>query len=163
MSLENLGPPFGRGSIRRCYARRMKSRLILGCLLGASLIQLISAACSSKDASTAPASADSDASPGSPSDAGPDFEVAAEVCDKTYEVEAGIGGPRPIFYSEHAYPGKTKFEIAAHVRHWTVITDPNKALRPTGYELNLQTALYTRDGFAGAGCEQGTTTYFIYH
>jgi hypothetical protein len=139
----------------------MRAQYALGAIAGAAIIELIVAACSSSRSGTAVAADDASS--------GPDFEVAAEVCDKTYTVTmpdpGADGGMRTdtIYYAEHAYPGKSKFEIAAHVRHWTIIKDPNAELRPTGYEITQQEAVYTRDGLVGAGCSQGETTYFIYH
>lgn len=48
--------------------------------------------------------------------------------------------------------------------HWTPIDEPSTVLRPPSYAggLNLQSAVYTRDGFAGAGCKEGTTSYFVW-
>lgn len=37
-----------------------------------------------------------------------------------------------------------------------------KTYTVTSPGLNLQSAVYTRDGFAGAGCKEGSTTYFIW-
>jgi hypothetical protein len=76
-------------------------------------------------------------------------EVAAEQC---------IGGQ-----AEHAYAGLTKYEIAARVSNWT--GDPPDAGftgLPPGYELRLQSNVFTKDGFASVPCFEGTTTYFVY-
>src|SRR4051812_48825406 len=92
-------------------------------------------------------------------------EVAEEPCDKTYEIQVPAGplGPdagttRTLYFAEHHYPGKSKEEIAGHISHWTPITDSTKDVRPAAYigGLNLQSAVYTRDEYAGAGCTEGT-------
>jgi hypothetical protein len=99
-------------------------------------------------------------------------QVADEPCDKTYTQQGQpvIGAPTipattTVQFAEHAYSGKSKEEIAGHVTHWTEITDANKEGRPPSYAggLNLQSAVYTRDGYAGAGCSPGTVTHFIWH
>jgi hypothetical protein len=140
----------------------MNYRLVVAALAGGALVHLALLACSSSSSSSPPtASAD-----GPPT---PDFEVSAEPCDKTYTIPVpppppGVdaGTTTTVPYAEHAYPGKSKEEIAAHVRHWTPI-DPSFP-RPSGYTIEQQGAIFTKDGFAGgAACRPGTTTYFIYH
>lgn len=126
----------------------MQIKIVLASLVGAAAIQIVATDCSSSTASAGAA----------------DFEVAPETCDKSYTFDEP-GGPGPttttVFYAEHAYPGKTRDEIAAHVRHWTAVTPQSR--RPAGYEIEGQSVIFTRDGFAGAGCKQGSTTYFFWH
>jgi hypothetical protein len=125
---------------------------------------VLAAACADPAVDSADGGAGSDGgSPGATGDGRDVPGIAEERCDKTY-----VTGPSAMagtaYYAEHPYPGKTKFEIAAHVTHWVPIVDPNRAACPLQYAggLNAQTAVYARDGFAGAGCEAGTVTYFIW-
>ncbi len=135
----------------------MNTKIILGSLAGAVLIHSVLAACTSNTN----ASAQSE----------PSVQVVS--CDKTFAlpgpplpIQAGGDGGASIAtipYAEAAYPGLTANQIAGHVTNWrTVVASPNSPV-PTGYGLELQTALYVRDGFAGAGCAgAGTTTTFVY-
>lgn len=140
----------------------MRSKTVLALVAGSILVHAAVAACTS--GTGAHALADPIATPGG-------VEVSAEACTKTYSQESPVPRPgdagtsaRSVPFAEHAYPGKSKFEIAAHVTHWTTIDDPTAVLRPPDYAggLNLQSAVYARDGFAGAGCKEGTTSYFVW-
>jgi hypothetical protein len=131
-------------------------------LAGSVLVHAAVTACTSTSAPTASAQT----TPPATATAAP-AEVSPEPCSKTYQVTpppGAPGGATLVHYAEHAYPGKSKEEIAAHVTHWWTIDDPNSELRPNDYSggLNLQSAVYTRDGFAGAGCIDGKTSYFIW-
>jgi hypothetical protein len=149
----------------------MKIQWAVSMLAGSIVVHAIVVACSPvRNAGADGSPAGADGSPGNAS--GEAVQVADEPCDKTYPLQEPL--PRPgtdagntvtEYYAEHAYPGKSKEEIAGHVTHWTQITDSNKDIRPPPYVggLNLQSAVYTRDGYAGAGCDQGTVTHFIWH
>ena len=82
----------------------------------------------------------------------------------TDPMPGGEPSTRTVPFAEHAYPGKSKEEIAAHVTHWMVIEEGIEPSRGPAYNggLHLQSAVFTRDGFAGAGCREGKPSYFIW-
>ena len=124
---------------------RMNAKIVLGSLGGAALIHVAVAACSNANAQTAPS-------------------VQVVSCNKTFPgpVSPGPGGTStPIYYAEAAYPGLTTNQLLGHVTNWSTVTKGFQV--PPGYGVELQTAVYVRDGFVGAGCEgPGTTTTFAY-
>jgi hypothetical protein len=131
-------------------------------LAGSVLVHAVVTACTS---SSSPPTASAQTTPPSAAAA----EVSPETCSRSYEVPAPPGSPpevpaTTVHFAEHAYPGKSKEEIAAHVTHWMVIEDGGAPSRAPDYNggLTQQLAVYTRDGFAGAGCLEGKTSYFIW-
>ena len=132
----------------------MDAKILVGSLVGATLINAALAAC----ASTNGANAQTAPTP---------VQVVTATCDKTFEV---AGAPRPggdgglamytTYYAEAAFPGVSAQQLAGHVTNWN--TPAAGYPMPPGYALRQQDVIYTRDGFAGAGCSQGGTTTFIY-
>jgi hypothetical protein len=89
-----------------------------------------------------------------------DVLVATELCDKTYPSFDFLGNPQQIPFAEHAYPGKSKFELTAHVQ----VARSVPQIHVPGYEISTAYASGEfRDGFVAAGCSPGDTVYFIYH
>jgi hypothetical protein len=126
----------------------MNIKVVLGSLGGAVVLHAVIAACSNANAQSEPS-------------------VQVVSCDKTFQgptvtnPDDPTATPTPLYYAEAAYPGLTANQIAGHVTNWTTVTPGMKNL-PSNYTLDQQLAVYVRDGFAGAGCTQGTTTTFIY-
>jgi hypothetical protein len=137
----------------------MNLRSSASLLAGAALIHIVLTACS-ENAGVATAGADAGASN--------QVEVSVEECSKSFQVEPPPGSPggqaTTIRYAEHAYPGRSKFDLSGRVTNWTEIAgSPSSTLRPTGYELEPQLVLYVKDGFVGAPCVgNATSTTFVY-
>ena len=138
----------------------MQLKMVVAFFAGSVLVHAAVTACTST--STPFASADPAAGA---------TEVSAEPCNAEYQMPPGPhdptdAGTRTVRYSEHAYPGKTKFEIAAHVTHWMPIADNKELFGATapGYDdgLRLELGVSTRDGFAMAGCTEGKISYFVW-
>jgi hypothetical protein len=135
----------------------MNLKTIGALLAGSILVHAAVTACSSDSDSGTLRRAHADDSSTEP-------QVSPATCNATFEVPGGAdAGPTTVPYSEQAYPGKTKNEIAAHVSHWTTI-DNSDPLTPASYHggLRLQSNVIVRDGFAGAACTQGKTNYFVW-
>jgi hypothetical protein len=136
----------------------MNTGSVLRYVAGVAIVHLVLTACSGNvtaaaDAPTAPAA----------------VEVATEECSKTFEEQPPQGAPgnlppHVIRYAEHAYPGRTKHELAGRVTNWNAIADsPSASLRAPGTELDQQLVLYVKDGMVGAPCfGTMTKTTFIY-
>ena len=145
---------------------RVQIKTILGLLCGSVVVHAVTIACrtSSLNANAGDAAAESPA-PAPTATA----EISEELCNKTYEQPVpSLPGmsetTSTVTFAEHAYPGKSKFDIAAHVTTWSTIDDPKMSLRPESFRggIDLQSAVYARDGFAGAGCRAGGKVYFVY-
>jgi hypothetical protein len=134
----------------------MNKRGIASCVAAVALIQMIVTACTESNGAAAS------------NGTSPPVEVAHEDCTKTFQAEpppgAPQGTPTTIRYAEHAYPGRSKFELSGRVTNWIAIADsPSKSVRPTDFELEPQTVLYVKDGVVGAPCfGTATKTTFIY-
>jgi hypothetical protein len=142
----------------------MNHAYVLGCLLRGVTFGLILAGCSRS--STATGSAETSA---------PTTEFAMESCTRSVEVQlpampASSGEPpavhtRTLWYAEHAYPGRTKENLAGRVRNWVHVIDGPSSASPLAqkYEWEPQFELYLRDGVAAVPCgSQNQTTMFIY-
>lgn len=130
----------------------MNRKIVLGSLAGATLINAALAACSGPTKANADEAA---------------VQVALESCDKTFQIQVpqfdGGVSNQDVYYAEHAYPGISKEQLAGHVTNWNATTgNPTKDGTPSSYALRQQDAVYVKDGFVGVGCQQGTTTMFIY-
>jgi hypothetical protein len=133
----------------------MNTKIVLGSIGGAALLHALLAACSSASAQSAPST-----------------QVDVESCDKTAEFPAtvpnpdgGLGnvpGSYTFYYAEAAFPGLTAAQLAGHVTNWNTVLPSASNVPPTGYQLQLQTNVFVKDGFVGAGCSQGTQTTFVY-
>ncbi len=94
------------------------------------------------------------------------------ACDKSYTYSEPGGGPRGgtatvvANYGEQAFPGLTKFDLAAHVTNWVSMVVDGGAepiYGPPGYELHPQDNVFVRDGYAGAPCQPGgAASYLVY-
>lgn len=130
----------------------MNIKTIGALLAGSIFVHAAVTACSSDD----------DASTNRPAHADDTAAVATPAtCNATFPIAVGDGGTISVPYSEQAYPGKSKTEIAAHVTNWTVVDDPQS---PPDYQggLRLATNLIVRDGYAAAACTSGKTSYFVW-
>jgi hypothetical protein len=140
----------------------MNTASALRYVAGVALIHLAMTACSEKGTGVTTAAADVAATNGS-------VEVATEDCTKSFEVQPPAGAPgnpapQVIRYAEHAYPGRTKHDLAGRVTNWNEIAgSPSSGLRAPGYDLDQQLVVYVRDGMVGAPClGTMTKTTFIY-
>jgi hypothetical protein len=140
----------------------MNTGSVLRYVAGVALIHLVLTACSEKGTGVTTAAADAPLATGA-------VEVATEECTKSFEVQppAGAPGNTPpsvIRYAEHAYPGRTKHDLAGRVTNWNEIAGGlNSGMRAPGYDLDQQLVVYVKDGMVGAPCFGAMTkTTFIY-
>lgn len=133
----------------------MNIKTVGALLAGSIFVHAAVTACSSDDETT-PAHADETAPVVNPATCNATFQVPG------FNPDGGAGPATTVPFSEQAYPGKKKGEIAAHVTNWTAIE--NDPTSPPDYQggLRLQTNLAVRDGFAAAPCAAGKTSYFIW-
>jgi hypothetical protein len=100
-------------------------------------------------------------------------EVALESCNKSYQFQLpasaappGATAPQPqtVWYAEHAYPKRTKEDLAGRVRNWVRLADASAASQlARQYEWAPQFEIYLRDGMAAVPCgSPNQTTMFVY-
>jgi hypothetical protein len=81
------------------------------------------------------------------------LDVATEICDK--KTPDG-----KLSYAEHAYPGRTKAELA-RAAAFISVADPTAV--PSGYDSATMSYLLIRDGAVAAVCNnaEGKTITFV--
>jgi hypothetical protein len=145
----------------------MNAKYVFGCLVGGGLLDLaVVAACSSQRST---ATADPVGSTTPPAT----IEVALESCNKSYQFqppgpppESGAAQPQAqtFWYAEHAYPGRTKENLAGRVKNWVKVADlPPLTPLAQKYEWEPQFQVYIRDAMVAAPCGRpNQTTMFVY-
>jgi hypothetical protein len=139
----------------------MNAKYVLGCFVGGALLDASVAACSQHSTTTAdPPTASA-------------IAVALESCSKSYQFQPPAPPPssdRPppqaqtFWYAEHAYPGRTKEDLAGRVKNWVNVGDlPPVTPLAQQYEWEPQFQIYIRDGMVAVPCgSPNQTTMFVY-